>query len=93
MKSGARILVGLMSGTSLDGISAALVRFAGTPKDRILYELLAFTVRAFTPLPAAVAPWSIGVGVFLGVAVGMLAGILPARQASRLDPIAALRQE
>jgi putative ABC transport system permease protein len=40
-----------------------------------------------------VAPWSIGVGVFLGVAVGMLAGILPARQASRLDPIAALRQE
>jgi putative ABC transport system permease protein len=55
--------------------------------------LLAFTVRAMTPLPAAVAPWSIGVGVFLGVAVGMLAGILPARQASRLDPIAALRQE
>jgi putative ABC transport system permease protein len=55
--------------------------------------LLAFTVAAFTPLPAAVAPWSIGVGVFLGIAVGMTAGILPARQASRLDPIAALRQE
>ncbi len=55
--------------------------------------LLAFTVRALTPLPAAVAPWSIAVGVALGVAVGMLAGILPARQASRLDPIAALRQE
>ena len=47
MKSGARILVGLMSGTSLDGISAAVVRFAGTPKDRILYELLAFTVREY----------------------------------------------
>jgi putative ABC transport system permease protein len=55
--------------------------------------LLAFTVSALTPLPAAVAPWSIGVGVFLGIAVGMTAGILPARQASRLDPIAALRQE
>jgi putative ABC transport system permease protein len=55
--------------------------------------LLAFAVAAFTPLPAAVAPWSIGVGVFLGIAVGMTAGILPARQASRLDPIAALRQE
>ncbi len=55
--------------------------------------LLAFAVRAFTPLPAAVAPWSIGLGVFLGVAVGMVAGILPAKQAARLDPIEALRQE
>ncbi len=55
--------------------------------------LLAFAVRAFTPLPAAVAPWSIGLGVTLGIAVGMLAGIIPAKQASRLDPIAALRHE
>ena len=54
---------------------------------------LAFAVRAFTPLPAAVAPWSIGVGVGLGILVGMVAGVYPARQASRLDPIAALRQE
>ncbi|MDX2263051.1 MAG: ABC transporter permease [Gemmatimonadales bacterium] len=55
--------------------------------------LLAFAVRAFTPLPAAVAPWSIFVGVGLGIFVGMVAGVYPARQASRLDPIAALRQE
>ena len=55
--------------------------------------LLAFAVRAFTPLPAAVAPWSIFVGVGLGILVGMVAGVYPARQASRLDPIAALRQE
>ena len=55
--------------------------------------LLALAVRTFTPLPAAVAPWSIVVGVGLGILVGMVAGITPARQASRLDPIAALRQE
>jgi putative ABC transport system permease protein len=54
---------------------------------------LAFLVRATTPLPAAIAPWSVGLGVFLGVIVGMTAGVYPASRASRLDPIEALRQE
>ena len=54
---------------------------------------LAFLVRAVTPLPAAVAPWSIAVGVLVGMGVGMVAGIYPATRAARLDPIEALRQE
>ena len=55
--------------------------------------VLAFAVRALSPLPAAVAPWSIVAAVILGVVVGMVAGVYPAYRASRLDPIVALRAE
>jgi putative ABC transport system permease protein len=54
---------------------------------------LASAVAAMTPLPAAVAPWSILVGVVLGAGVGIVAGVYPASRAARLDPIAALRHE
>jgi len=54
---------------------------------------LAFTIRGLTPFPAAVAPWSVGMAVVLGILVGMTAGIYPASRASRLDPITALRAE
>ncbi|MGI9140764.1 MAG: anhydro-N-acetylmuramic acid kinase [Gemmatimonadaceae bacterium] len=43
------VLVGLMSGTSLDGISAAVVRFSERPGTRIGFELLAFTATGYSP--------------------------------------------
>ncbi len=42
------ILVGLMSGTSLDGITAAVVRFDESADGRVASELLGFTVTDYT---------------------------------------------
>jgi putative ABC transport system permease protein len=54
---------------------------------------LAKLIAAVSPLPAAVALWSIVVGVLVGATVGIVSGVYPATRAARLDPIAALRQE
>lgn len=54
---------------------------------------LAKFISLVSPLPASVAPWSIVAGVALGAGVGIISGVYPASRASRLDPIAALRQE
>ncbi len=53
----------------------------------------AYLIAWKTPLPAAVAPWSLVAATLLGMVVGIVSGVYPARRASLLDPIDALRQE
>jgi len=54
---------------------------------------LTWLVAAVSPMPAVVAPRWVTLGVFLGVAVGMIAGVYPAARAARLHPVDALRYE
>jgi putative ABC transport system permease protein len=54
---------------------------------------LAKVVEAISPMPAAVALWSVFVAVGVGMSVGITAGVYPAARAARLDPVVALRKE
>ncbi len=51
-------------------------------------------IMIFIPsLPAQVPPWAIIAGLGTSIGVGLIFGVLPARKASRLDPIECLRYE
>jgi len=54
---------------------------------------IALIVRAATPLPAAVSPWSVVLGLSVSASIGLFFGIVPAQKAARMDPIVALRYE
>lgn len=55
--------------------------------------LVAVAVRNFTPVPMEIPFNAVILGVTLSAAVGLFFGIYPARRASLLDPIVALRSE
>jgi putative ABC transport system permease protein len=55
--------------------------------------VVAVTVRNTTPVPMEIPLNAVLIGVTLSALVGLFFGIYPARRASRLDPIVALRAE
>jgi putative ABC transport system permease protein len=74
-------------------VEAATLSMVGAAVGAASGIALSQLIAAVTPLPASVAPWSLVAALVVGAGVGIAAGVYPASRASRLDPIAALRQE
>jgi len=74
-------------------VESATLSATGGLAGVLIAWLLATAVRTFTSVPMALPYTSIFIGVGLSATVGLFFGISPARQASRLDPIVALRAE
>ncbi|NUO64433.1 MAG: FtsX-like permease family protein [Gemmatimonadaceae bacterium] len=74
-------------------VEAATLSTLGAVIGIVAGAAIAFAIAKLSPLPTHVALWSVIMATLLGTTVGVVAGVYPASRASRLDPIAALRQE
>ncbi len=72
--------------------SVTLSTFGGVV-GTLLGFILAQIISKVSPLPAAVQPWSVAMGIGITALVGLFFGIYPAMRAAKLDPIEALRGE
>ena len=75
-------------------IEAAILSGAGGLAGVVLATVIGLLVAFVTPtFPAAPPLWAVTAGLVTSVAVGLVAGYWPARAASALDPVEALRYE
>jgi ABC-type antimicrobial peptide transport system permease subunit len=74
-------------------LEASLLSLLGGVAGVLVGVLMAFGVRNGLSFPAALTPPIAALGLALSLGVGLLAGYWPARQASNLPPVDALRSE
>jgi putative ABC transport system permease protein len=74
-------------------IEAVVLTGIGGLLGLIVGEVASLLMNKYSPLPAFVPAWAIGVGIGISAAVGIVFGLWPAWKAARLDPIESLRYE
>jgi putative ABC transport system permease protein len=92
---GVRKAVGATNSAILNQFLAESIAIstAGGGIGMVLGISIAFGSASIFNFPFVVSIWSIICGVGLSCIVGLLAGVIPARNAAQLDPIAALRSD
>jgi putative ABC transport system permease protein len=74
-------------------VESAVLAASGGVFGVVIAWLFAVVIRNATPVPMSMPIGSVLLGVGLSMTVGLFFGIYPARQASKMDPIEAMRTE